>query len=226
MSGCNKKIRVRGKGRRILFALLVMLWAGSALTQEGLRVMALFPDKAMVEIDGNTHLLRKGTQGPRGMVLLSADAHEAVIEIDGRAQTYTLGSRVSNNFAVRQVAEVIIRRDSNGSFNTVGSINGRNVNMLVDTGATSVAMSEVEAQRLGISYRLKGEKVGVGTASGRAMGYAVNLDRVQVGAITLQNVEAIVVEGSSPVDVLLGMSFLNRVEMDNQGAVMVLRSKF
>ncbi len=98
--------------------------------------------------------------------------------------------------------------------------------MLLDTGATSIAMSSVEAKRLGIQYWLSGEKIMVNTASGMARAYAITLNRVQVGSIGINNVSATVVEGSNPQDILLGMSFLNRVDMTNSGNVMVLRSKF
>ena len=70
------------------------------------------------------------------------------------------------------------------------------------------------------------KKTMVSTASGYARGYSIVLDRVQVGSIKLNKVDAIVVEGSSPHEVLLGMCFLNRVEMENSGNVMLLRSKF
>jgi len=97
--------------------------------------------------------------------------------------------------------------------------------MLLDTGASTVAMSSVEAKRLGLQYWLKGKKIMVSTASGYARGYRVILNKVQVGSIALNKVEGTVIEGSSPRQVLLGMSFLNRVEMNNNGNVMLLRSK-
>ncbi|MCP4996513.1 MAG: TIGR02281 family clan AA aspartic protease, partial [Gammaproteobacteria bacterium] len=65
----------------------------------------------------------------------------------------------------------------------------------------------------------------VSTASGYAKGYRIVLNRVQVGAISLNSVDAIVIEGGSPRQVLLGMSFLNRVEMNNSSNIMLLRSK-
>ncbi|WP_260294402.1 retropepsin-like aspartic protease family protein [Sedimenticola hydrogenitrophicus] len=207
--------------------LLGCLLASTALLAvEKVRVMALFADKAMLQIDGQQRLLRAGQRSPEGVLLVSADANGAVIEMDGRRERYGLGSQVGGNFAQRQMAEVKIWADTKGSYNTVGSINGRMVDMLVDTGATSVAMSETEAKRLGIPYRIKGEKTGVRTASGFARAYAVTLDQVQVGELTLQQVEAVVVEGNSPHRVLLGMSFLGRVNMQHKGSLMVLQSKF
>jgi aspartyl protease family protein len=207
--------------------LLIFTLFASTVTYavESIRVMALFPDKAMVEIDGNSRLLKVGKRSPEGVLLISADSSEAVIEIDGEQKSYQVGARYGGNFSTGNKREVRILRDNNGAYTTVGTINGRNVDMLLDTGATSVAMSSVEAKRLGIQYWLSGQKTMVRTASGMAEAYSITLDRVQVGSIGLNNVRATVVEGGSPYKVLLGMTFLNQVEMINSGNVMVLRSK-
>lgn len=209
-----------------MFLMLLLFLPVMAGAVDSVRVVALFPDKAMVEVDGHNRLLRVGERSPEGLLLISANAHEAVIEVDGKRDTYLPGSRIGGTFTAPQKREVRITRDSAGSYTTVGSINGRTVDLLVDTGATTVAMSEREAKRLGIPYWLNGERGGVQTASGYARAYVVTLDRVQVGEIVLRNVEAVVVEGNNPTNVLLGMSFLNRLDLDHQGNVMVLRTKY
>lgn len=206
--------------------LLAMVVPIAAMAVDNIRVMALFPNKAMVDVDGQTRLLKVGKRSPEGLLLISADSMEAVIELDGVQKGYKVGARYGGNLAAGEKREVRILRDNRGSYSTVGSINGRTVDMLLDTGASSVALSTNEAKRLGIQYWLTGRKTMVSTASGLAQAYAVTLDRVQVGSIGVDNVEAMVVEGSSPWTVLLGMSFLNRVEMTNTGNLMVLRSKF
>ncbi|MCP3670660.1 MAG: TIGR02281 family clan AA aspartic protease [Gammaproteobacteria bacterium] len=195
------------------------------LAVDDIRVMALFPGKAMVELDGKSRLLKIGKTSPEGVLLISADSSEAVIEIDGKRDSYRVGAKYGGSFNTGTRSEVRITRDNYGGYTTVGSINGQTVNMLLDTGATSVAMSSVEAKRLSLQYWLNGSKVMVGTASGYAKGYKIVLNRVQVGAISLRNVDAMVIEGGSPRQVLLGMSFLNRVEMTNSSNIMLLRSK-
>ena len=97
---------------------------------------------------------------------------------------------------------------------------------MIDTGATAIAMSATEARRLGIFYRLDGAPVGVTTASGTVLGHRVTLDRVAVGDITVRNVDALVIPGDLPEQVLLGMTFLNRVDLHQDGAEMVLRTKY
>jgi aspartyl protease family protein len=195
------------------------------LAVEQIRVMALFPNKAMVSVDGTNRLLAVGSPSPEGLLLITADSQEAVIELDGRQQSYPLGSHIQTNFARPESLEARIWRIDSGSYTTVGSINGRTAKMLVDTGATSVSMNAVQARRLGIRYRSEGKEVAVNTVAGKVRGYAVKLDRVRVGRIELKDIDAIVIDGENPPDVLLGMTFLNQVSMRNQGELLTLRSR-
>ncbi|MDH3871316.1 MAG: TIGR02281 family clan AA aspartic protease, partial [Gammaproteobacteria bacterium] len=97
---------------------------------------------------------------------------------------------------------------------------------LVDTGATQIAMNDAQARRLGIDYRVTGEPTAITTASRVERAWAVMLDSVKVGDINLRNVSAIVLEGPQPDQVLLGMSFLGRLEIRNDGQLMTLRRKY
>jgi aspartyl protease family protein len=102
-----------------------------------------------------------------------------------------------------------------------GSVNGTFVNFLVDTGASVVAMSRLHAQQLGLDF--SGAQQGsVVTAQGTVMSYFVNLDEVVVGGITARNVQAAVIDGNYPVEILLGMSFLRQVGLEEQGGVLTL----
>ncbi len=202
------------------------LWMFPAVhAVEQIRVMALFPNKAMVSVDGTNRLLAIGTPSPEGLVLITANSAEAVIELDGEQRTYALGNHIQTRFAPPESLEARIWRNDSGSYTTMGSINGRSAKMLVDTGASSVSMSGAQARRLGIPFRARGREVAVNTVAGDVKGYAVKLDRVRVGSIELKDIDAIVVEGENPPDILLGMTFLNRVSMQNQGALLTLRSR-
>jgi aspartyl protease family protein len=209
--------------------LLLLCWllaaAGVAATPS-VRVLALFPGKAMLEIDGQRRVLAAGETGPSGIVLVSADTREAIVEIDGRRETLGLGSAVAASYAQPGAREIRIVRDSErrGYF-VDGLVNGRAVRFLVDTGATSIAMSEQQANRLGILHRVDGQPVSVGTAAGQAMGHQVLLREVSVGGLRLRDVRAVVIDGDSPRHVLLGMNVLGEFEIDQRANLMILRSR-
>jgi aspartyl protease family protein len=189
-------------------------------------VEALFPDKAMVSIDGVRRLLKLNKPSPEGVRLISADSNEAVLEVDGERRTYPLGGHITTQFSKPELMSAKVWRNQAGAYTTVGAINGRTVNFMVDTGATAVAMHANQAKRLGIPYKLEGNLIYVNTASGTAAAYDVTLDKVQVGDIILNNVRGFVVDSNGPSRVLLGMSFLNQVKMEDKGSVLLLQKRF
>lgn len=188
-------------------------------------VLGLFKNKAIVKIDGKQRTLKIGKKSPEGITLIFADSDVATLDVNGIKSDFKLGHHVSSNFKQRKLAEATIM-PVNGMYSTTGFINGHQVTFLVDTGATWIAMNVHQARKLGINFRYIGKRGAVSTANGIAPVYRVLLDKVRVGDIELENVEAGVMEGSSPSQVLLGNSFLNRVEMQRQGQVMLLKQKF
>ena len=188
-------------------------------------VLGLFKGRAIVNIDGTQRTLKIGKTSPEGVKLISADSQFAILEVDGKQQEFKLGRHVGTSFKSKENAEAKIM-PVNGMYTTAGFINGRPVNFLVDTGATWIAMNANQARSLGINFRYTGKRGMASTANGVAPIYRITLKKVKVGEIELTNVEAGVLEGSSPSEVLLGNSFLNRVEMQRQGQVMLLRQKF
>lgn len=206
-----------------IFALLLVL-SGTALAVDVV-VMGLFRDKAIVRIDNKQRILTLGKRSPEGVLLISSNSSEAVIEIDGKRQTLGLSSQISTGFKRDSQPSVSIYL-TRGMFQAVGSINGFPVNFLVDTGATYVVMNRNEARRLGIDYRQHGKQGYASTANGIIRTWEITLNRVQVGDVLLTNVKGAVNEGDSPREVLLGMSFLGRLEMKNDGTSMLLRKKF
>ena len=119
---------------------------------------------------------------------------------------------------------VVLAADTHGHFVSDGAINGNPIRFLVDTGATSVALPASDADRLGIDYR-KGRRGISNTAGGPVTVYRVSLDSVRLGGIELRTVDAVVIEQGLDI-ALLGMSFLNRVEMMRDGATMTLIRRF
>jgi len=211
---------------RYLWLVIILLLTLPAEAVEKVSVVGLFSGRAVLEIDGARRILKVGERSPEGVKLLAADSESALLEIDGKEQRMTLGSQISGSYKAPQRAEVQVWPDRGGMYRTTGSINGQTVDFLVDTGATHIAMNAAQARRLGIDYRVRGERGMASTASDVVPVFRVTLDRVQVGDITLRQVSAIVMEGAQPPDVLLGQSFLNRLEMRRESEAMVIREKY
>ncbi|MFK8027979.1 MAG: TIGR02281 family clan AA aspartic protease [Gammaproteobacteria bacterium] len=191
-------------------------------------VIALFENKAMLHIDNDRVLVSVGETTKHGVKLISANAHDAVIEINGENRIYQLGNVVRNTTTDEQKTEpeILVYQGADTMFRTIGSMNGYPVNFLVDTGASSIAMSSVQAKRLGINYKLKGESTWVATASGVEKAVKVTIDKVTISGITIRSVEGLVIEGSEPSTPLLGMSYLNRFKIINDGNLMRLKRKY
>jgi len=214
---------------RYLLRLLVLgLLLHQAPVFAGLdvRVVGLFADRAVVLVEGQQHLLKVGQISPEGVKLVSATSDVAILQINGEQVTARLDGRVS---AVKRPAaadEVQVWRNTSGMYTTVGSINGLPVSFLVDTGATQVAMNAAQARRLGIDYHVTGSPAEVTTASGVEHAWLVRLDSVKVGELEVRNVSAVVLEGAQPKVTLLGMSYLGRMAISNDGRLMTLRKKY
>jgi aspartyl protease family protein len=107
----------------------------------------------------------------------------------------------------RSGAEVVLRMADDGPFHADADINGTDVRMLVDTGASIVVLSEADAERAGLDLEQLDYTMVVSTANGQAMAASVTLDEIRVGSIVRHDVRAAVTRGLSGS--LLGMSFFN-----------------
>ena len=116
--------------------------------------------------------------------------------------------------------EVNLVGNGQGHFVASGQINGQPVEFLLDTGATDVSIPMQIAERLGLD---KGLPVTLSTANGRSEGYRTRLDRLQLGAIVLRDVRALVAPGLDGEQVLLGMSALKQLEFTQRGGTLLLR---
>ncbi len=125
---------------------------------------------------------------------------------------------------VRMGSLVEIKATQNGHFNTQADINGRTIEVMIDTGATMVALTYEDAERAGISLRDQDFTRAVSTANGVARVAPVTLDRVSIGDITVRDVPAAVAERGRLKTSLLGMSFLSRLSrFDMRSGVLVLQ---
>lgn len=210
--------------RRVMM-VMAGLWAPLLLAAPQVQVVGLFPGAAVLSVDGQRKLVRVGQSGPAGVQVVSVDSRGAVLRVEGVERSYGLSREYNTEgFAAPQKQTLSIARSNGGHYWAEGAINGRAQQFLVDTGATSIALNESHARRLGIDYRTSGQPIQVSTASGTAKGWRVTLDKVSVGPLQVLGVEAVVLEGASPTEALLGMSFLNRVGWRVENNLLVLQS--
>lgn len=104
---------------------------------------------------------------------------------------------------------VELQRDPSGHYRAEAFINGAKVRVLVDTGATGVAISQSLAESLGLKSNVA---VRTSTANGETVSYMVRLDEVRLGGIVAKDVSATIAPGLDG-DALLGMSFLARMDI-------------
>jgi aspartyl protease family protein len=216
-------------GRLNLRAILAVFLIGpGAAAAADINVLGLTADRAVVSIDGGKpRTLTVGQVTPEGVKLISATSESAVFEIDGERRTLAVGqgAAVANTSAPRGGDSVTLTADARGHFITLGVVNGVSLRFLVDTGATSVVLSSADARRAGVNY-LGGTRVFTQTANGVVPVYLVKLDTLRIGDITMNNVDASVIEGDKLPIALLGMSFLNRMEMKRDGTTLTLIRRY
>lgn len=209
----------------LAFCVGVLLSAPLAAAPQ-VQVVGLFPGAAVVTVDGQRQLLKVGQSGPAGVTLVSADTRGAVLRVDGVDKPYSLSREYSGaGYAEPQRQQLSIARGQGGHYWVAGSINRQGVQFLVDTGASSVAMNEAQASRLGLDYKTRGIPMQVNTAGGVVPAWRMTLNSVKVGSLELLGVEAAIIAGGSPGEVLLGMSFLNRVGWREEQGVLRLEGK-
>ncbi len=116
--------------------------------------------------------------------------------------------------------QVVLKRNRAGHYVAPGAINGHKVKFLLDTGATSVSIPEQIAQQIGLN---PGPRYQVTTASGRVDVYSTTLDQIQLGSIVLQDIRAHINPHMPGDTVLLGMSFMQHLELIQKGDTLTLR---
>ena len=185
-------------------------------------LVGLFPDAALLLIDNERHFVKKG-KSVAGITLISTTRTTATLSIAGKNKTLQMGRESSADYVEPEKPVIQIARSKDGHYWINGKINGHSVRMVLDTGATDISISEAEAQRLGLKYK-DGERLPYQTANGTVIGYRILLKSVSIQGITENNISASVVPSNHPI--LLGMSFLKRVDMREKGNLMFLERRY
>lgn len=186
-------------------------------------VIGVFPGKAVLVLDTaqpKTYSVGASLAGEGK--LISVDKEGATIEVAGKKSYIPIGQYVNQQAGSSN--KVVLQADTNGHFYSTVQINGGTVRVVVDTGATTIALPAEEAVRLNINYR-KGKLGASETANGRVPVYFIKLDTVKLGDIELHSVDAVVIEQGLNIG-LLGMSFLSRTDMHHEGSQITLLKRY
>ena len=211
---------------RHFICLSLLAGAAAFAASDDVALIGVIGDKAAVlAIAGGDPKTVKVGQTWSGVSVIAVTHEHATVEIEGKRRELTLGQHYRGGGQVATTREsVTLAADSRGHFFADAAVNGIPMRFVVDTGATAVALSAADALRLGIDWR-KGARRTMQTANGTTAGYLVKLDKVRIGDIELQDVDGVVLEQGLGVG-LLGMSFLNRVDMHRDGDTMTLTRRF
>ena len=184
--GSNALLVIDGKPRTVAVGATV----------EGIKLVSVTGNEAVVELKGKRVLLRLG---------------DAQVNLGGKASEG--GGK-----------QIVLTAQGGGHFHANGAINGQSVRFMVDTGATLVAMDKYEAERLGLDYK-NGRRGITRTANGDVPVYATKLASVRIGDVLVYNVDAVVTPAPMPY-ILLGNSFLTRFQMKRENDVMTLDLRY
>ncbi len=209
---------------RYFISLLLFLACCTAGAADVALIGTIGDKAAVLALDGGDPKTVKVGQKWHGITVIAVEKDRAIVAIDGKKRVLAQGQHYRQMSPAPDRQSVTLAADSTGHFISEGSINGVPIRFIVDTGASSIALPGADAQRMGIDYR-KGQRGVSQTANGPVQIYVVRLESVRLGSIELSGVEAIVIEQGLNV-ALLGMSFLNRVEMKQEGRTMTLIRRF
>ncbi|HYL25364.1 MAG TPA: TIGR02281 family clan AA aspartic protease [Burkholderiales bacterium] len=210
---------------RHFICLSLLALAGAAHAADDVALIGVIGDKAAVlAVAGGEPKTVKVGQTWNGITVLAVDRDRATIEIKGEKRVLPIGQHYRAAGMTSTRGKVILAADPRGHFFADGAVNGIPVRFVVDTGATMVALPRQDADRLGLDYR-HGERGMSRTANGVVPTYLLKLDTVRIGGIEVHNVDAAVIDGGLD-QALLGMSFLNRVQLERDGATMTLIQRF
>ena len=208
--------------------LLVLLFAAAcALAQaQSVTLTGTIGSRAILIVNGGAPKTLAVGETFQGVKLVALQGEQATVEAEGKRVALRMDTPVSigGGGSSGGGTRIVLPASSGGHFMAQGAINGRAVNFMLDTGATTIALSAADAQRIGLDFS-KGQPVRMNTANGVSQGYRVQLASVRVGDVEVYDVDAIVSQQPMPY-ILLGNSFINRFSMRRDADQMVLEKRF
>lgn len=237
--GAARQNNVRPQARvlSLLTCLLLttLAWLPIGVQAQSVALAGMLGNKALLVVNGAAPKSVAAGEKHMDVKVISTSGDQAVLELNGKRHTLRVGDAPvsvgagggaggESGKGGRGGNRIVLTAGTGGHFITPGQINGRAVQFVVDTGATSIAMSAADAERAGISYT-GGQRVQLSTANGVAPGYRIQLSSVRVGDVEVYDVDAVVIPQSMPY-MLLGNSFLTRFQMIRENDQMTLVKRF
>jgi aspartyl protease family protein len=212
-----------------LLAAVALAWlAVPAAWGQTVGLSGMLGGRALVIVDGAAPKTVAVGDTYKGVKIISTRGDQAVVEIAGKQQTLRVGDAPASVGGGAGTGasgnRIVLAAGNGGHFFTLGQINGKSTQMVIDTGATTVAMSVNEATRLGVDFK-SGQPIQMSTANGITQGWLIKLSAVRVGDVVVHDVDAAVTSGSMNV-VLLGNSFLTHFQMTRANDQMVLEKRY
>ena len=205
-----------------------LLALGQSALAQTVALSGMLGGRALVIVDGNAPKSVAVGESYRGVKIVSTQGDHAVVEIAGKRHALRVGDAPASvggsSHAGAGGNKIIISAASGGHFFSQGQINGRAVQLMVDTGATMVSLSMAEAERVGLNYKA-GQQAQVSTANGVIPAWRTKLGSVRIGDVVVYDIDALVSSGTMPY-VLLGNSFLARFQMTRSNDQMVLEKRY
>ncbi|UOB07120.1 TIGR02281 family clan AA aspartic protease [[Acidovorax] ebreus] len=207
---------------RLAVALLAVTGLPAAYAQS-VALAGILGGKALLVVDGSAPRSVAPGGSHMGVRVVSLGRDGVVLEVAGAQRAIQLGESPVSIGGSAAGQRIVLKADARGHFINSGFINGRVMQYMVDTGATTVAIGRPDAQRMGLKFE-QGQPVMMNTANGTAQGWRMRLESVRVGDVELRSVDAIVTAEAMPY-VLLGNSFLREFHMNRSGDEMVLQRR-
>ena len=206
----------------------VLLAIAGAAQAQSVALAGMLGSKALLVVDGGAPKTVASGESHQGVKVISTSGDQAVVEQLGKRMTLRVGdlpvSTVGQGPSAGRGSRITLSESGGGHFVTSGQINGRTVQFMVDTGATTIAMSMLDADRMGLAYKT-GQAVQMNTANGVAQGWRIKLNAVRIGDVEVFEVDAVVIPQAMPF-LLLGNSFLSRFQMRREGTLMTLDKRY
>lgn len=213
---------------KLALLLIALAGFGGTAQAQSVALAGMLGNKALLVVNGAPPKTVAPGETHMNVKVISASGEQAVLELNGKRHTLRVGdapvSVGAGSGGGGKGNRIVLTAGSGGHFTTAGQINGRAVQFVVDTGATSIAMSAGDADRAGIAYK-DGQAVQLSTANGVVVGRRIKLASVRVGDVEVYDIDAVVIPQPMTY-MLLGNSFLTRFQMLRENEQMILVKRY